>query len=266
MIPGSIERMSIEKNRLGDEAIAGRRPLKSRQWPVFEKLAAWLASTSITPNTISVFSMLFGAMAGICFAATRWLGEYASGNLILIAALYLSAALFMQLRLVANLLDGMVAVEGGKRSAVGVLYNEVPDRVADAFILVGAGYSWMVRPELGLLAAVVAVFVAYVRAIGASAGAGEMFDGPMAKQQRMALMAAAAIICAVLCVSQLGFSGIWPSRIITGSLVIVAFGGIITAIRRLLRIAKRLRTIADGSKAADGSKTADGSHQLMKSS
>ena len=49
--------------------------------------------------------------------------------------------LCVQLRLLCNLLDGMVAVEGGRSSPVGALYNEVPDRVADSLLLVALGYA-----------------------------------------------------------------------------------------------------------------------------
>ena len=50
---------------------------------------------------------------------------------------------------------------------------------------------------LGFAAALVAVFVAYVRALGASVGAGQCFLGPMAKPQRMALMTALAVAGAI---------------------------------------------------------------------
>ena len=43
--------------------------------------------------------------------------------------LFLVAAVCVQLRLLANLLDGMVAVGSGQASRIGELYNEVPDRV-----------------------------------------------------------------------------------------------------------------------------------------
>ena len=43
----------------------------------------------------------------------------------------LLAALCIQLRLVCNLLDGMVAVEHGKGSPSGPIWNELPDRFAD---------------------------------------------------------------------------------------------------------------------------------------
>ena len=106
--------------------------------------------------------------------------------------------LHVQLRLIANLLDGMVAVEGRKGGPVGDLWNEAPDRACpmpQSFI--GAGYAAGSRPLLGFGAALVAVFVAYVRALGASVGVGQIFLGPAAKQQRMAVMTAACVLSAV---------------------------------------------------------------------
>lgn len=44
------------------------------------------------------------------------------------------AAVFIQCRLLCNLFDGMVAVEGGKSTPSGELFNDIPDRVADPLI------------------------------------------------------------------------------------------------------------------------------------
>ena len=54
---------------------------------------------------------------------------------------FVLAAVCVQLRLLCNLLDGMVAIEGGKQSPTGMLYNEFPDRVADSLFLVALGYA-----------------------------------------------------------------------------------------------------------------------------
>lgn len=45
----------------------------------------------------------------------------------------------MQSRLLCNLFDGMVAIEGGKKSANGDLYNDMPDRFADALFIIPVG-------------------------------------------------------------------------------------------------------------------------------
>ena len=54
---------------------------------------------------------------------------------------WLVAALGAQLRLTANMLDGMVALASCRDSKVGELYNEVPDRVSDAAVFIGVGYA-----------------------------------------------------------------------------------------------------------------------------
>jgi len=57
--------------------------------------------------------------------------------------LWLVAAGGAQLRLTGNMLDGMVALASGRASKVGELYNEIPDRVSDAAVFIGAGFAWV---------------------------------------------------------------------------------------------------------------------------
>lgn len=216
--------------------IAGRRPLKTRQWPVFTKLAQLLADRGWTPNAISVASVVFAIGAGVCLASTSCVDSpwYVAG-------LWLGAAAFIQLRLIANLLDGMVAIEGGKKSSVGELYNEVPDRISDPVILIGAGYAIGGSEVAGYSAAIIALFVAYVRAIGASVGVGQVFLGPFAKQQRMALMTLVCLLCGLLPASWQPIHVSSGMGICGAALIIIAIGGLLTAIRRLKRIAHLMR-------------------------
>src|SRR5258708_11125704 len=111
-----------------------RRPIGSRNWRVFQLLADSMARKGVSPNAISLAGMVCGVAAGAALATTphadRWTW-----------LIWLAAALLIQMRLLANLFDGMVAIASGRASAVGELYNEVPDRVSDAAILIGAGYA-----------------------------------------------------------------------------------------------------------------------------
>src|SRR5579862_4202711 len=169
-----------------------RRPLKSRETRWANAIAGWLARAGIRPNAISVAGTVFAGLAGISFYAAGKSNSTWSWSILLILA-----ACGMQLRLLCNLFDGMVAVEGGFKTKAGELFNELPDRFSDAFIFIGAGFVLPAFPwsrELGWAAAVVAVMTAYVRALGASMGAGQHFIGPMAKQQRMASMTTACMI------------------------------------------------------------------------
>lgn len=204
-----------------------RRPIAARQLRVSALAAGWLVRRGASANGISLLGMAAGVGAGAAFAAT------ASATPGWARVAWLLGAALVQARLVANLLDGMVAIGRGIASAVGELFNEVPDRVSDSAVLAGLGVA-AGQPALGLLAALAAMATAYVRAVGKGAGAGSEFCGPMAKQQRMALATAGGVACAVL---PRAWTAGWPAAI----LWIVVAGSLLTAARRLLRIARTLR-------------------------
>lgn len=211
-----------------------RRPIASRNHALSIRTASLLAGWGITPNTISTLGMIAGILGGIAFACTTltswsWL-------------LFLFAAAMMQLRLLANMFDGMVALQINKASPVGELFNEVPDRVSDTALFVGAGYALGALPELGYLAAIGALFTAYIRAEGKVAGAQQEFCGPMAKQQRMAVLTIACLYAAIIPASFQPQIAAWPKLgIIAAALAIIAAGSFLTAVRRLWRIGTALR-------------------------
>ena len=158
---------------------------------------------------------------------------------LLAAGLYLAAATGMQLRLLANLMDGMVAVEGGLGSKTGELWNDLPDRFADGLVFVGAAYGLPELPfgvALGWTAAAAAIITAYVRVLGAAAGGGHHFLGPMAKPHRMAAMTAASLLAAALT----AVDRLWPQRLVAAALAIILAGCAVTIARRLKRIAAEL--------------------------
>ena len=170
-----------------------RRPIATRDRAFAQRIAGWLATHGASPNGISLFGMASGVLAGLSLAATQ--------NPTFAVWGFLLAAVFVQLRLLANLFDGMVAVEQNRRSPLGEMFNEVPDRVSDVAILIGAGYSLGGCDVWGFVAAVLAVFVAYVRVQGKVAGAPMDYCGPMAKQHRMAFVTIASLIAAALTVA-----------------------------------------------------------------
>jgi phosphatidylglycerophosphate synthase len=212
-----------------DAAPVERRPLASRSTAWARAASSFLVRRGASPNGISVAGLAFGCCAGAAFAATRRLPDAERW-------LLLAAAAAIQLRLLCNLLDGMVAVECGRRSPVGELYNEAPDRLSDAATLIGAGYAAGAEPVWGWAAACVAVWVAYVRALGKTAGAPNDFCGPMAKPHRMALMTAVAAWLAVTPAE-------WrpPFSLIDAALAVIVVLGLVTSLRRLSRAARFLR-------------------------
>jgi phosphatidylglycerophosphate synthase len=160
-----------------------RREVSSRSNPFIRALASALVRTSVSANQISAFS---AAVALLVPAGLLCVGGWAGLALALLG---------IQLRLLANVIDGLVAVEGGKSSPVGALYNEFPDRISDSIILVSIGYAAHL-PAAGWCAALFAALTAYVRAFGGALGHPQTFAGPMAKQHRMAVCTGALLLWA----------------------------------------------------------------------
>ncbi len=198
-----------------------RRPIAARTLPPVVALANWLVRQGASANGISVAGMGAGCLAGVALAM-------APGS----AGLWLLGAALVQLRLLANMLDGMVAIGRGTVSPVGELFNEVPDRVADTAVLLGLGVA-AGSVAWGCAAALAAMGTAYVRAVGRALGQPSDFGGPMAKPHRMAAVTGAAVLCAL-----------WPAQ--QGLIPLLALYGItalsvVTAGRRLLHVAQGLR-------------------------
>jgi len=209
--------------------MAERRPIKTRDTGWARALAARLAAKGLSANAISVLGAVFALAAGAAFvfsdgpAWRAWLVVAAAG---------------IQLRLLCNMFDGMVAVEHGQATPVGALYNDVPDRIADTVILVGAGYAvasgpW--NPTLGWACAVMAMLTAFVRVLGGALGTPQFFFGPQSKSQRMAVLTVAALAGASM--PRPG----WAGALLTTALAVVLVGSTITVVRRLRRIAGELR-------------------------
>jgi phosphatidylglycerophosphate synthase len=205
------------------EPSVNRRPLTSRNSAWAAKLASWAVSREITPNQISQASMGFAAAGFFLYAVST------QGGIVQFLALLFAAAT-LQARLVCNLIDGMVAIEGGRGAKDGPFWNEAPDRVSDFLFFAGAGLA-AGQPELGLLAAALAIATAYIRELGRAEGFPPDFSGPLAKPQRMAVLTAGTVLAAL-------YATEWT---LTVTLWIVVAGTAITVIRRSWTLITRLK-------------------------
>jgi len=202
--------------------IQDRRAISARNAPVFQSISRFIAQAGVSPNTISISSVFFAIGAGVCLLLTR----NDPDNRVL----WMLAALCIPLRLIANMLDGMVAVDSGKFSPVGELFNEVPDRVSDVFVFVCAGYAFGGDPFWGYTVAILALFIAYVRALGNTMGVTQLFLGPMAKSHRMFTLIGACLYNAIAPVAwQIPSLMLWV-------MIVIGAGGVITIARRLQKI------------------------------
>jgi phosphatidylglycerophosphate synthase len=210
-----------------------RRPIATRNRKWAQDATAWLASRNVSPNAISVAGMCACIIGGIAIGFT---------SLVDFRILWLIGALGAQLRLTANMLDGMVAIASSRTSKTGELYNEVPDRISDAAVFIGAGYAWGGNVTLGYVATILAIFTAYVRAAGKIAGAPNEFCGPMAKQHRMLVI---TLVCVYAAITPRSWQMITFNTsqigVMTLGLVIIIAGCVITVARRIARIVHELK-------------------------
>jgi phosphatidylglycerophosphate synthase len=214
------------------DATKSRRPLRSRNRAWAIGAAALLARNGVSPNAISLASILFAAVAAVALVGGRGAGDATH------ALLMLAAAAGIQLRLLCNLLDGLVAVEGGRGSKSGEVFNDAPDRAADAILFVAAGYAlpWAAwGSALGWSAALLAVLTAYVRVLGGTLGRPQDFSGPMAKQHRM-------FVLTIACLGSIVEALLFDSRgwVLGIGLVVIILGSALTIARRLLRLVRAL--------------------------
>jgi phosphatidylglycerophosphate synthase len=229
-----------------DKPIASRRPLKSRstRWAaVAAQIAIRLGLTANQISFIGIVVAAAGAWALVEAPKQPWL--------------FLMAAACIQLRLLANLLDGMVAVEGGRGGPTGAIWNEFPDRIEDSLLLIAFGYAAgsfgyeIGRFAVGLLAALLAAICAYVRLLGATLGQPQDFGGPMAKPHRMAALTIGCLLAAATTAVlpyDIGRGDIVPAMgnvavfaVLNGTLGLVVIGTVATIALRLRRLSKALR-------------------------
>jgi phosphatidylglycerophosphate synthase len=205
-----------------NDGVVDRRPIAARQLRPVILVAEWLVRRRASPNGISIIGMICALLAGCSFAvapAHPWM--------------WLLGAALVQARLMANLLDGMVAIGRAIASPVGELFNEVPDRVSDTAVLAGVGLAAGI-PWLGVAAALAAMATAYIRVLGKASGRPSDFSGPMAKQHRMAVITALSLWCTFA-------PAAYTARAPMAALVLILILATFTAGRRLLRLARAMR-------------------------
>jgi len=206
-----------------------RRPIAARNTGWAASISRLLVKLKISPNQISVASMVFALLAAGLYGASY--GRTGGQIIILI----LAGALAVQGRLLCNLFDGMVAIEGGKAAPDGPFWNEAPDRVADILIFTGFGYA-AGDMTLGWAVACFSVGTAYIRELGRAVGAPADYSGPLAKQHRMAIVTLASLgACLEPLWSQQG-------QVLKIALWILVVGTAFTGMRRAVRLVGYLRS------------------------
>ena len=178
-----------------------------------------MAKAGVTPNWITFSGLVLTAIAG-------W--QVVADNLVLVGWILVIGGM-------ADTFDGSVARARGSSSAFGGFYDSTADRVSDGIVL--GVLAWYVRDEPLLFAVAITALVAasstsYIRAKAESLGA-TCSVGFMERAER-----------SILTMIALVFSR-W---VLVPVLWILAVGGVITVVHRLLHVMPQLEGIPAGAK------------------
>jgi phosphatidylglycerophosphate synthase len=215
--------------RLG--SVSGYEPTARRPIANFFRLTAnWATAlcvrAGIHPDAISYSSIVVSTIAAICF----WRASS-------LPVLLLIAPLFCFVRLWLNMLDGMVAIAGGKASVRGEILNDLPDRVSDVIIFIGVAESGWMNPRIGYLTAIASVLAAYVGLFGQALGGLRQFDGVMSKPWRMVVLAIGS--CAAFLLNSSGWRH-GTLQVLDWTCLLIVAGCVQTIAVRLKRIMRTL--------------------------
>jgi len=187
-------------------------------WPI-ERVSLALG---LSPTAFNLLGVVFGGVAGVCFATGRVsLGGW-----------------FVLLGGVADVLDGRIARAQGKANQTGAFLDSTLDRFAEvgAFI----GLALLFRESTIELAIVVtalggSLLVSYARARGESLGI-VCKVGIMQRAERLLVVGFGGIFDPAVSV----WRGWEPGTLLIGLLAVVAVGTMGTAVYRTIWIANRL--------------------------
>lgn len=193
--------------------------LRGAQTRVLRPVARLLLRWGIRPDAVTwIGALSVTATALICFPQ-GWLWQGA----ILIAILSCS-----------DLLDGHMAREGGTASRWGSFLDASLDRLADAGIL--GGLAWWLGLEAGAGWAVVAVWAlvaaqltSYVKARAEAIGC-RVDTGLIARADRVVIALAGALL-----------TGLGIPYALAGAMLILALGGTVTVVQRIVAVRRQLR-------------------------
>ncbi|HJH32792.1 MAG TPA: CDP-alcohol phosphatidyltransferase family protein [Methanosarcinaceae archaeon] len=196
------------------------RPLMSK---FIDPIAKVFAKAGISPNVISIISLIFAAMAGIYF-------YYSNGEPFLV----LIAGIFVFLNSFLDAIDGAIARHLNIAGVKGDFLDHVIDRYSDVFIICGIFLGGHVEWKIGVITIVGVLLTSYLGTQAQALNIGRYYGGVMGRADRLTLIILASIIYFVYPVYISGFS------VLGWVMVVIAIGSHITALQRIIHIWKRL--------------------------
>jgi len=183
------------------------------------KIARFLGNR-ISPNSLSILSLLFALASGLLFVISKSSDQF---NYILFFA-----AILLALSSILDMLDGMVARESKKATARGDFLEHVIDRYSDIFVLLGIIFGGYVGCSLGIVAVAGVLLTSYIGVQAQAIGLKRIYGGILGRADRLLLIIFAS------------FLNSFYSRPIFGNLTILGIAILVIAILSHLTALQRI--------------------------
>ncbi|AYK15386.1 MAG: CDP-alcohol phosphatidyltransferase family protein [Methanosarcina flavescens] len=196
------------------------RPFASK---VIEPLAEFFVRYEVSPNTVSIASLICAFFAGLSFYYSP-----ASREFVLLAGfLVIFNSIF-------DALDGVIARKANRATPRGDFLDHVIDRYSDVFIICSIFFADYVPWQVGVVAIVGVQLTSYLGTQAQALNLGRYYGGIMGRADRLVVVILAAF-------GNFAFSSpIAGFPILGWAVILIAVTSHITAIQRILYIWKKL--------------------------
>ncbi|MDY0128962.1 MAG: archaetidylinositol phosphate synthase [Methanosarcina vacuolata] len=197
------------------------RPFASK---VIDPLADYFIRYDVSPNTVSIASLICAFFAGLSFYYSP-----ASREFILLAGI------LVILNSIFDALDGIIARKSNRATPRGDFLDHVIDRYSDVFIICSIFFAGYVSWQLGVTAIVGVLLTSYLGTQAQALSLGRYYGGIMGRADRLVVIILAAFGNFVFPDPIAGFS------ILGWAVILIAVTSHITAIQRIYHIWKELQ-------------------------
>ena len=185
---------------------------------ILDRLVRVALVLRVTPNLLSVLSLVFALTGGLLYATGAVLG----GLLCVIA------------NGVFDAVDGALARATGQQGPRGDFLDHAIDRYADLFIITGIFAGGFAAWPIGVFALTGVLMASYLGTQAQAVGVGRYYGGLLGRADRLVLLMAASVLDLVF------GAGLWGMPFLGWTLVIFGVLGHFTALQRFLWVWRRV--------------------------
>lgn len=200
---------------------------RSKAVTMIDPLVDLFNSLHLTPNMLSVLSLLCAVVAGICYFLSP-----GSGVILFIALALVLLNAFL------DGADGVLARKSGTVSTYGDFLDHVIDRYADFFIFSGICLGGYISSSLGIFVIGGMLLASYLGTQAQAVGVGRVYAGIMGRADRLVILLLATSLNIVYMPSM----GLWGFELplLGWAMIVIGIGSHITALQRIWYTRKAL--------------------------